>query len=792
MKRRLLFLLLALGLAAPVWAQQSGRGTTSSTKEDFALRRLVGASGWTRWPSAAADPRTCSAAEIGDFYINSATSMFRGCDGTTWIDFAAASGTISGSGTTNTVSKWSSAAVLTDSNITDTGAVITATPDGTAANGRLTLTGAAFDTVGVDYSVTVPDLDGDDFFRGMAITLTRGSYTGSDNDVHGLIISQDGSFPIADTNARALILSGSSWDFLIQSGSLDVKPAIQPTGSVDYVRTFGQAGLSDGDDVIRGHVVGFNPRTHTGANNRQSAFEAEAITSSVNMTASAFRLGTGYDYALWSDDPTSFSAGAVPAATSGDQWLFEAGTLNDMNGSDDVNLVNLTATNGTHTGAALSNELHGWNTGDIGFNASTEQSAFYVESTGGWDFALKQGGPATMKIGSDGAMFFQATGTYAFQDFASATMLTMNQGSDLFTVTPTGTGTDGQLTLFGKPAAGASGELMRYTVTLEEMDSSDDEVCIFCANVTNDAHTDGELNTFFAGDITASAAQESAFYVEAITPNSYDFALRQGGGAPVMTIAGDAAVQITAEGGNLTMNSNTGAWSATAAGIASLISGANSLARLRSTSTLGGFIDVRAEGIPNFTGTTDQTMVTATPNATVTGLNGDDELTGFRIGAVAGTGATGTGNQVNGMVIENIGSTSNQRSTAISVEGFNWFIGSELPGRQISTPTTVTCADSEDGAPATATVTTYFAVIEITNADADGCDLTLAETSNGFAMVSGDVVEFVVVSNAGLFVEFSDTSGVTELAGPFSAGLWDTISMRYAVDRWVERSRSDN
>jgi hypothetical protein len=50
----------------------------------------------------------------------------------------------------------------------------------------------------------------------------------------------------------------------------------------------------------------------------------------------------------------------------------------------------------------------------------------------------------------------------------------------------------------------------------------------------------------------------------------------------------------------------------------------------------------------------------------------------------------------------------------------------------------------------------------------------------------------VVVSNAGGTVDFSDTTGVSEMAGAFAADTFDAVVFRYASDRWIEVSRTNS
>ena len=100
----------------------------------------------------------------------------------------------------------------------------------------------------------------------------------------------------------------------------------------------------------------------------------------------------------------------------------------------------------------------------------------------------------------------------------------------------------------------------------------------------------------------------------------------------------------------------------------------------------------------------------------------------------------------------------------------------------------VTCPDSGNGSPGTLTLQPTLPVVLITNSDPQGCTVTMSETTS----FSGAAVMVIVVSNAGGTVDFADTSGVSELAGAYSAGLWDALKLLYVTDRWVEISRSNN
>lgn len=103
-----------------------------------------------------------------------------------------------------------------------------------------------------------------------------------------------------------------------------------------------------------------------------------------------------------------------------------------------------------------------------------------------------------------------------------------------------------------------------------------------------------------------------------------------------------------------------------------------------------------------------------------------------------------------------------------------------------SNPQIVTGADDGAGTPALVTVTPSSNIIQITCNDANNCNITMSETGqrNG--------VSIKLVNMSANPCVFADTGGVSELAGGFTAGQYDSISMTYQVDRWVEDGRSNN
>ncbi|MBI3624231.1 hypothetical protein HY218_01215 [Candidatus Saccharibacteria bacterium] len=99
----------------------------------------------------------------------------------------------------------------------------------------------------------------------------------------------------------------------------------------------------------------------------------------------------------------------------------------------------------------------------------------------------------------------------------------------------------------------------------------------------------------------------------------------------------------------------------------------------------------------------------------------------------------------------------------------------------------VVVADNGLGTAATATITPSSSYIEINCQDADGCDVTMGEGGE----TEGNLAILVSVGD-GNTINFADTSGVSELAGTFNAGLHDSLTLAYDGTTWVEVSRSNN
>lgn len=97
--------------------------------------------------------------------------------------------------------------------------------------------------------------------------------------------------------------------------------------------------------------------------------------------------------------------------------------------------------------------------------------------------------------------------------------------------------------------------------------------------------------------------------------------------------------------------------------------------------------------------------------------------------------------------------------------------------------TLVTCTDSGNGSPGALTITPLTGYVALTNADADGCALTLSESVP--VNEQGRTFELVVVSTAGGNVTLADSAGVQEAGAGCAMGLWGVMTARYVGDRWV-------
>lgn len=166
----------------------------------------------------------------------------------------------------------------------------------------------------------------------------------------------------------------------------------------------------------------------------------------------------------------------------------------------------------------------------------------------------------------------------------------------------------------------------------------------------------------------------------------------------------------------------------------------------------------------------------------ITIFKSGDGPTGAAVWRVGNTGAMVTLAGGLASTVWSICANSDQ-SCASARQRFDEF-GRQLWTRNIEQA--VTIADNGAGTAAASTLTPTSTTINITCNDTNGCDITMSE----IGAVTHTALQITNVSiNT---VNFADIANVSELAGAFAAGQWDTIAMRYVTDRWVETGRSNN
>lgn len=106
-----------------------------------------------------------------------------------------------------------------------------------------------------------------------------------------------------------------------------------------------------------------------------------------------------------------------------------------------------------------------------------------------------------------------------------------------------------------------------------------------------------------------------------------------------------------------------------------------------------------------------------------------------------------------------------------------------LQSRQI-----VSVPDSGGPGAATATlaVNKGVSLVELSCLDADGCDITMGEASPQGGHFS------TIVNMSANACNFADTAGLSELTGAITLGQYDSLTLIYATDRWVQVTTSNN
>lgn len=128
----------------------------------------------------------------------------------------------------------------------------------------------------------------------------------------------------------------------------------------------------------------------------------------------------------------------------------------------------------------------------------------------------------------------------------------------------------------------------------------------------------------------------------------------------------------------------------------------------------------------------------------------------------------------------------------ITLSASGVYIGTDtllyMGGKEIHKPQAVTIPSSGDGNPASYILTPTRSTIRITNSDTDGADVTLSEAQS----VDGERIVIMNVGSNNITIKHSANVCHLNGAADFTMGQYDTLTLEYVVDRWLEIARSNN
>lgn len=343
----------------------------------------------------------------------------------------------------------------------------------------------------------------------------------------------------------------------------------------------------------------------------------------------------------------------------------------------------------------------------------------------------------------------------------------------------------------------------------------------------------GELTTGSGGSASGSGLGGDSGYILIDTGDGGSSATGTAGGSGILTLStGDGNDPFTSgtagAGGNVSITGGTGGDSTNAGGAANT-GGAG--AAIAITAGSGG---TAANGTANTGGVAGNITITAgsgavsTNGGNITLATGGTGTTGGNGGDVILTLAASSGGGTQGIIrmsganddvrwkmqgtgvfrIEDSGSTDvltldhdgsnalystnagiHSFAQGVTISSGNFIVDNgdaRFDGRIQHTLQSETGADTGDGTPRAITLTPATNYIEITCNDADTCDVTMDETG----ALQGNRITIINISAN--VVDMADSAGVSELAGVFAMGQYDSVELMYTSDRWVEVARSDN
>lgn len=160
--------------------------------------------------------------------------------------------------------------------------------------------------------------------------------------------------------------------------------------------------------------------------------------------------------------------------------------------------------------------------------------------------------------------------------------------------------------------------------------------------------------------------------------------------------------------------------------------------------------------------------------------------------ALFGTGSYGGGENVFYLDNRTTAPSSNPTGGGVlyAESGALKYTGSSGPNQVVAgLPSAQICLDNGTGSAGTLTLTVEnITYITLDNVDPNACTVTVSETG----AVNGQRLTIVNIASVAS-ISINESAGVAELAGNWATTqIWDSLSLIYVNDRWIELSRSNN
>lgn len=323
-----------------------------------------------------------------------------------------------------------------------------------------------------------------------------------------------------------------------------------------------------------------------------------------------------------------------------------------------------------------------------------------------------------------------------------------------------------------RPAAGTSGDVFSTTATLTAMNGSD-TVNIHDTTLTNANHTgvSNLLNFLNIPAITGDAdATENAISIG----TGWDFHLR------LDHVGGMGGIQFAESG--------------------------TARSTLYTENQVMTFNAASSEGFLFVSGSTNENSFTFSPGANAAAasadwfemtiptpgvLNGSDTLNFLNFTGFTDANHTGMSNVITAVNVGAITSPDADANHVAFTAGAGWDVSYQAANRRVDNVQSVTCVDDAGtgGALGGVTVTPTASYIEVTNNDAQGCEILFSETG----AFEGQIFDLVIIVDAGTDTStIPDSAGIFNGTGAVTLDAEDAIRVRYTGTIFVQVSLSNN